>query len=343
MADGKRIFLRGMSSDQYGLSEYRRRILELPRVRRRNQHLDATAAGQTSDGGNLGHSHATWALDPSVEPFLTQSIQVHFLEIAPRSANTGHGHQNEAAFYILEGSGYDIHDDQRYEWQAGDLVVVHIDSVHRHYNPNDTPVRAIVMKAKATWMYLGLIQQGKSAPFTLVDYEDRRDWSGLWTAGATERKKVVSAADAAWETTSMGRTRVLSGPERPDVRTFSVDVAEIEIPQQGRTGRRWQMADEALYVVAGSGYSLHWQVEAEIAERYYAHVSRTPTRHDFVAGDTLYVPTNTVAQHFNSRDEPVRLVSAQNRVFRLLGYDSIVYLDAPSVAADLARSASPAN
>jgi quercetin dioxygenase-like cupin family protein len=33
------------------------------------------------------------------------------VELPPRSSNHGHGHQNEAAFYILEGAGYEIHDD----------------------------------------------------------------------------------------------------------------------------------------------------------------------------------------------------------------------------------------
>jgi hypothetical protein len=29
------------------------------------------------------------------------------------------------------------------------------------------------------------------------------------------------------------------------------------------------MADEILYVLSGSGYSLHWEATAEIAEKYY--------------------------------------------------------------------------
>jgi quercetin dioxygenase-like cupin family protein len=327
MAGSKRTFLRGMSSEQYGLAEHRRRILETPRVRRKADQLDATAAGQTSDAGAKTASHAHWALDPSVDPFLTQSIQVHFLELPPRSSNSGHGHQNEAAFYILEGSGYDVHDGKRYEWQAGDLVVVHVDSVHRHFNPNDVPVRAVVLKAKATWMYLGLVQQGKSGPFALDDYGERVDWSTLWTEGATERAKVVPAAGTPIELTPLGSVRVLSGPERPDVRTFSVDVATLDIPSGSRSGRRWQMADEALYVVSGSGYTLHWQVEAELDDKYYARIARTPSRYDFAAGDTIYIPPNTVAQHFSSADAPVRLLSARNRVFRTVGYDRIAYLE----------------
>jgi quercetin dioxygenase-like cupin family protein len=120
---------------------------------------------------------------------------------------------------------------------------------------------------------------------------------------------------------------VLSSPQHTDVRTFSVDAFELEIPPGSRSGKRWQMADEVLYVLSGSGYSLHWQVEAEIAERYYARIAIEPSRHDIKAGDTLYIPQNTVAQHFATGGEPLVLLSAQNRLFKLLGYDNVAYLE----------------
>lgn len=72
-------------------------------------------------------SKTWWRLGPGDEELLAQTLQVHFVEIPPGKANKGHGHQNEAVFCILEGSGYEIHDDQRYDrkptgvraWRAG--------------------------------------------------------------------------------------------------------------------------------------------------------------------------------------------------------------------------------
>jgi hypothetical protein len=216
--------------------------------------------------------------------------------------------------------------------------------VHRHYNPYDKPATCLVMKAKCTWMYLGLIQQGRSGPVADEErFGPRTDWSQLWTPGVLERKKVVKPADTNWEQTPLGRVRVLSSPERTDVRTFSIDAFELEIPAGSRSGKRWHMADEILHVLSGSGYSLHWEVEAEIAERYYARIAKEPTRHAFNQGDTLYVPQNTVAQHFAADGTPLRLLSAQNRVFKMLGYDKTVYLeDAPEYDAGLAPSATAA-
>src|SRR5487761_668179 len=128
-------------------------------------------------------------------------------------------------------------------------------------------------------------------------------------------------------------------PSRSDVRTFSVDVLELDIPAGGRSGRRWQMADEVLYVLSGSGYSLHWEVEAEIADMYYARIATEPSRHEVKAGDTLYVPQNTVAQHFAVGSSPLRLLSAQNRLFKQLGYDAVVYLESSTDRSGLPSAA----
>jgi oxalate decarboxylase/phosphoglucose isomerase-like protein (cupin superfamily) len=191
------------------------------------------------------------------------------------------------------------------------------------------------MKAKSTWMYFGLIQQGRSGPVENEEqYGPREDWSEIWTDGVLEKKKVLKPDDAVWETTRDGKIRVRCSKDTPEARVFSVDIFEQEVPAGSRSGKHWHMADEVFYVLSGSGYSLHWDVEAEIAERYYARVAKEPQRFDFKADDTIYVPQNTVHQLFNaSEDEPLVLVSAQNRLIKYLGYDKVVHLeDAPEYA-----------
>jgi quercetin dioxygenase-like cupin family protein len=338
MSKSERVFLRGMSSATYGLKEFRAAQLAAPRVRSDSYVADD---GTVAHSGDSDQSRTWWRIGPGDEPFLTQTLQVHFVQLPPRSSNHGHGHQNEAAFYILEGRGYEIHDGQRYDWSQGDLVLVHTDSVHQHFNPYDEQATCLVMKAKSTWMYLGLIQQGRSGPVADEDrFGPREDWSQLWTPGVRERKKVVKREDTVWEDTPLGRVRTLSAPDRTDLRTFSVDAFELDIPAGSRSGKRWQMADEVLYVLSGGGYSLHWEVRAEIAEKYYARVATEPTRHEITAGDTLYVPQNTIVQHFSADGDPLLLLSGQSRLFKQLGYDRVVYLEnAPSRAAESTASA----
>jgi quercetin dioxygenase-like cupin family protein len=340
MSDGGRVFLRGITSESYGLGEFRAQQLAAPRVRDDSVVVDDAKVGHSGDSAK---SRTWWRVGPGDDPFLTQTLQVHFVQLPPNSSNHGHGHQNEAAFYILEGKGYEIHDDQRYDWSAGDLVLVHTDSVHRHFNPYDQQATAIVFKAKCAWMYLGMIQQGRSGPVKDEErYGPREDWSRVWTEGATERKKVVKPADTQWETTPLGKVRVLSSPDRTDVRTFSVDAFELEIGQGEHSGKRWQMADEVYYVLSGSGHSLHWDVEAEIADRYYARIAKVPTKHELKTGDTLYVPQNTVAQHFADNGEPLVLLSGQNRLFKQLGYNNVHYFENASAYDNATQEATAA-
>ena len=147
----ERTFVKGISSESYGLKEERRRRLAAPRV--------IKAKTLPWDGGP-GHWNKD-VLTPDNEPFLTQSIYVHVESEAPGGISHTHGHQNEALFYVLEGRGHEIHDGERYDWEAGDLVVVHNDSVHQHCNDDPKrPSRVLVIKAKPLWMFLGLMQQG---------------------------------------------------------------------------------------------------------------------------------------------------------------------------------------
>ena len=338
MADEEgRVFLRGITSAGYGLSEFRRRQRAAPRVRTAGTVTDDATVGHSGDS-DQGLSRTWWILGPGDEPFLTQSLQVHFVELKPGGSNHGHGHQNEATFYILEGAGYEIHDGKRYDWEKDDFVIVHTDSVHRHFNASRTErALALVMKAKATWMHLGMLQQGRSKPIEDPErYEAPREWSELWTAGQQDKRKVVKKADTRWEDTRDGRVRVISSPRHTDVRSTAVDIYEQEIAPGARSARHWHMADEIAYVLAGSGESEQWDVEAEIGERYQARIAKEPTRWKFSAGDLAYVPQNTVHRFSAATgSEPLRLLIAQNRLFKLLGYDSVVYPE------DLVRSDRP--
>jgi len=146
----ERNFVKALTGD-YSLKEERARRLAAPRV---------IKAKQLPWGSGPNHWNRD-ILTPDTEPFRTQSIHVHMEAEAPGNVSHKHGHQNEALFYILEGRGHEIHDGERYEWKAGDLVVVHNDSVHQHWNDDpEHPSRVLVIKAKPLWLFMGLMQQG---------------------------------------------------------------------------------------------------------------------------------------------------------------------------------------
>src|SRR5204862_3378926 len=126
-----------------------------------------------------------------------QTLQVRFVQRKRGGAKHGRGHQNVARFYTLEGAGEEIHDGSRYEWKKDALVIVHTDSKHKHHNASQTErALALVLKAKTTWMLLGMWQQGRSAKFDDGGkFGPRVEWSKLWTPGWESKKKVITPAD----------------------------------------------------------------------------------------------------------------------------------------------------
>ena len=146
--------------------------------------------------------------------------------------------------------------------------------------------------------------------------------------------KVLKPNDTAWELTSHGYVRQLAGDGIP-LRIKATDAYLQEIPPASRSGKRWQMGDQVIYVISGEGYDLHWDVEVEIADQYYARIEKEPTRWDWQAGNVIWVPQNTVFQHVNSNPEkPVKLLVGSNRLFKKLGYQRVVDFEyAPEWAA----------
>ena len=103
------------------------------------------------------HGQAAYSFE---QDGITQTLHIHLEEYGPGGKSQKHGHVNEAAFYILDGRGYEIHDGVRYDWSAGDVAVVHNNCVHQHFNADpDKPARALVLKAKPMYMFMNMLFQ----------------------------------------------------------------------------------------------------------------------------------------------------------------------------------------
>jgi gentisate 1,2-dioxygenase len=147
-----RVFVRGIQGD-YGLKEELARLRSMPRVVKGRDLL-------FNDGPQSFSKHFTEPVDG-----VTQTLHIHLEEYAPGGRTQKHGHVNEAAFYILDGEGYEIHDGIRYDWKAGDVAIVHMNCVHQHFNACATkPARALVLKSKPMIMFMNLLFQKTVIP-----------------------------------------------------------------------------------------------------------------------------------------------------------------------------------
>jgi uncharacterized RmlC-like cupin family protein len=64
-------------------------------------------------------------------------------------------------------------------------------------------------------------------------------------------------------------------------------------------------------------------------------------RYEWEAGDVIYIPPNTIHQHFNADpDRPARLISAINRVYKNSGLNDLEQIeDAPEYDAKVVLTA----
>jgi quercetin dioxygenase-like cupin family protein len=144
------------------------------------------------------------------------------------------------------------------------------------------------------------------------------------------RRKVLKPQDMPWEMSRQGLLKHLLNEEL-NTRMETVDAYMQIIPAGSRSGKHRHLAEECLYVLEGRGYDLHQDCDVEITDTYFWKPQEEVKRFEWEAGDVIYVPPNTIHQHFNADpDRPVRLISAINRIYKQCGLNDLEQLeDAP--------------
>ena len=145
-----------------------------------------------------------------------------------------------------------------------------------------------------------------------------------------ERKKVVHPHEMPWEMARQGLLKHLLN-EGMNTRMETVDAYMQIIPPGSKSGKHRHLAEECLYVLEGRGYDMHQDCDVEITDKYFWKPQELVQRFDYEAGDVVYVPPNTIHQHFNSdTNKPLRLISVINRIFKHSGLNDLEQLeDAP--------------
>jgi len=161
-------------------------------------------------------------------------------------------------------------------------------------------------------------------------YEDLLEDAAQAPMRNAKRKKVLTPDDMPWEMSRQGILKHLIN-EGMHTRMETVDAYMQIIPPGSRSGRHRHLAEECLYVLEGRGYDLHQDCDVEITDTYHWRPQDEVKPFEWEAGDVIYIPPNTIHQHFNAdRDRPVRLISAINRIFKNSGLNDLEQIeDAP--------------
>ncbi len=144
------------------------------------------------------------------------------------------------------------------------------------------------------------------------------------------RKKIIRPHEMPWEMSRQGLLKHLIN-EGMNTRMETVDAYMQIVPPGSRSGKHRHLAEECLYVLEGRGYDLHQDCDVEITDDYHWKPQDEIKRFEYEAGDVIYVPPNTIHQHFNADpDRPLRLISTINRIFKHCGLNDLEQIeDAP--------------
>ena len=107
-----------------------------------------------------------------------------YMQIVPPGSRSGkHRHLAEECLYVVEGRGYDLHQDcdveitdtyhwkpqvelKRYEWEAGDVIYSPPSTIHQHFNADRQRPARLVSATNRIYKYCGLndLEQLEDAP-----------------------------------------------------------------------------------------------------------------------------------------------------------------------------------
>jgi gentisate 1,2-dioxygenase len=88
-----------------------------------------------------------WYMHPALDDVALRTLLLYEQEIPPGSCSGRQKCQGSIVFYVKEGRGYTILDQQRYAWKAGDVInlPIRLEGItYQHFNADpDKPARLV--------------------------------------------------------------------------------------------------------------------------------------------------------------------------------------------------------
>ena len=128
------------------------------------REVDHVVRGADQDWEMTPHGRLRWYVHPKTASASKQKwIYLHEIPAGSRSGR--HRHIAEELILVLRGSGYDMHDGERWEWTEGQLICIPTMTEHQHFSTGDTDALLLsAMPSHYTFLGLGGIEHFEDAP-----------------------------------------------------------------------------------------------------------------------------------------------------------------------------------
>ena len=135
----------------------------------------------------------------------------------------------------------------------------------------------------------------------------------------SNRIKVLKSKDMPFENSPQGILKYMIHEKMNTVENC-VDIYMQFIPPGQASGRHRHLAEEVFFVIEGSGYDLHWDVQFSVDEKFTWEWDEKPKKFEWTRGDFVYIPPYVTHKHFNNdADNPARIIVIHNRILKAMG------------------------
>lgn len=281
-----------------------------------------------------------------------------------RGKSGKHRHYMEAFFFIIEGSGYEIHDNVKYPWEAGDVMCVPTYCIHQHFNPDAEKPARLFFSVPIVFELLGLasIEQlemhekyqppegstmlrgpgGEIVGYRRADGTETRFGAADLEFQHMMEAKRATQFDREPRNTYEHYLKALTDQTRWRQSIPHVVRAKERPWEDTQMGRLKYMLSPyipsplLLYdcyvqeIPPGGRSGKHRHVGEEVhkilgGKGYDIHNGK---RWDWDTEDIVLIPNNTTHQHFNADPKhPARFMSIQSRLYHYVGHGGIEHME----------------
>jgi hypothetical protein len=151
-------------------------------------------------------------------------------------------------------------------------------------------------------------------------YAEAVEASRRFRAEYQDRVNLVKAGDMPMERSADGLIKHIVN-ERMNTKECCVDIYMQFIPAGGATGTSRHLSEEVAFVVEGTGYDLHYDVQFDCVDEFIWQWDTTPRRFDWGPGDFIYIPPYCAHKRFNAGTDEARVIVVNSRIIKAIGFD----------------------
>ena len=136
-----------------------------------------------------------------------------------------------------------------------------------------------------------------------------------------ERANVVKSNEMPMERTADGLIKHIIN-EGMNTKECCIDIYMQFIPTNGSTGTSRHLTEEVAFVIEGTGYDHHFDVNFHCEDEFIWEWETTPKKFEWGPGDFIYIPPYCAHKRFNTDPEnEARVIVMNSRMMKAMGFN----------------------